>query len=355
MINILEMESSRGWGGQEKRTERLVNNIDESRFKVFWAVEFNSSIYKRKNKINADIFPINLSKIYNIFTIIKLCKFVNINNISIISTHSGKDAWIGNIVGFITNTKVVRVRHLALQIKSPYSYNMATKVVTVSNQVKSYLKSKGVKQDKLINIYTGIDTKKFIDKSSYNLRNELNIDKDAKLVGVVAVLRRAKRHQELIDIFLKLNLPNVKMIIVGNGPQMSNLIRIVKETNSNDRVFFLGHRDDVHKLLPNFDIFCLPSEHEALGTSLLEAQSCGIPVLASNVGGIPEAMLNEKTGFLFDNFNQLKLILLDLLHNAERLSFLKSNARNFVVDNFSVEKMVEDTEKLYDNLIGRDL
>ncbi len=349
MINILEMESSKGWGGQEKRTVRLVNHLDKSKYRVFWAVEYDSNLLKKQHKINAKFFPVKLSRIYNLRTIFILCRFVRNNDIRIISTHSGKDSWIGNIVGIITNTKVVRVRHLILPIKKPTSYNLATKVITVSKQVKSYLRSKGVKKDKLINIYTGIDTDKFIDQQVYDLRKELNLDKDIKLVGVVAVLRGAKRHKELIETFLQLKDVDARLIIVGDGPQMQNLVQLVKSINSKN-IILLGHREDVDRLLPNFDIFCLPSRHEALGTSLLEAQSCGVPVIASNVGGIPEALIDKETGYLFDDFNVLQKQLTELLNNDSKLNYLKGNTRKFIVDNFSVDRMVEDTQILYDDL-----
>jgi len=350
MINILEMESSKGWGGQEKRTVRLVNHLPNGQYKVFWAVEEDSTLYKKKDEINAEFFTIKLNKIYNLKTIYKLCKFVNENKIDIISTHSGKDAWIGNIVGLITNTKVVRVRHLIVPVK-PLSYNLATKVVTVSNQVKKYLLSTGVKEEKLVNIYTGVDTERFTDKLVYDLRTELNIAKETKLIGVVAVLRGAKRHMDLIKTFSKIDL-DAKLIIVGDGPMRSDIEKTIKEYNMKDKVIMLGHRDDVDRLLPNFDIFVLASRHEALGTSLLEAQSCGVPVLASNVGGIPEALKKGETGYLFDNFDMLESQLNDILSDDEKLQNLKSHTREFILKNFSVEKMMEDTQKLYKELVG---
>jgi glycosyltransferase involved in cell wall biosynthesis len=350
MINILEMESSKGWGGQEKRTVRLVNNLPNTEYKVFWAVEEDSTLYKKKDEINAEFFTIKLNKIYNLKTIYKLCKFVNENKIDIISTHSGKDAWIGNIVGLITSTKVLRVRHLIVPVK-PFGYNLSTKVVTVSNQVKKYLISAGVKKEKLINIYTGVDTKRFNDELVYDLRAELNISKETKIIGVVAVLRRAKRHKELIEVIAKLNF-DLKLVIAGDGPQKENLVQLIKERNLQDKVIMLGHRDDVDKLLPNFDIFCLASEHEALGTSLLEAQSCGVPVVASNVGGIPEALSEGETGYLFDDFDMLEKQLNDILKDEKKLLELKSNTRAFILKTFSVEKMMDDTKKLYKELVG---
>lgn len=350
MINILEMESSKGWGGQEKRTVRLVNNLSKAEYKVFWAVEKNSDLYRKKDEINAEFYTFNLKRIYNLKTIFALCSFVKKNKIDIISTHSGKDSWIGNIVGLFTRTKVVRVRHLILPIKGPYSYNLATKVVTVSNQVKDYLSSMGVKENKLLNIYTGIDTKKFNPSMQYNLREELCLENNTLIVGVVAVLRGAKRHMDLIKTFSKINNKDAKLVIVGSGPMQKEIEDCIIETKMENRVILLGHRNDIDKLLPNFDLFCLASRHEALGTSLLEAQSCAVPVLGSNVGGIPEALSNNKTGYLFDDFEQLKKQLDELLKDDKKRKEFSDNAREFVLKTFSVEKMMSDTKKLYKEL-----
>ncbi len=353
MINILEMESSKGWGGQEKRTVRLVNNLPKDEYKIYWAVEEDSTLYKKQNEINAEFFTIPLNKIYNLKTIFKLARFVKEKNIDIISTHSGKDAWIGNIVGLISGVKVVRVRHLIVPIKSPASYNLATKVVTVSEQVRCELEDAGVKKQKLQTIYTGIDTKKFSDKKEYDLRDELGISNDTKLVGCVAVLRGAKRHMDLIKTFSKLENINSKLIIVGDGPMKLEIEKTIKQYNMQNKVIMLGHRNDVATLLPNFDLFVLASRHEALGTSLLEAQSCGVPVIASNVGGIPEALDNGNTGLLFDDFSMLELQLKELLSDESKLQTMKDNCRKFIVEKFSVEKMMEDTQKLYKELVSR--
>lgn len=351
MIKILEMESSRGWGGQEKRTVRLVNNLPENDFEVFWAVEKNSTLYEKREEINGIFLTYKLNKIYNIFTIIKLVQLVKKEKIDIISTHSGKDSWIGNIVGFLTNAKVIRVRHLILPVKGPFSYNCADKVVTVSNQVKDYLISVGVKKEKVQKIYTGIDTNKFLPEIKYDLRKELNLSSNIILIGIVAVLRGAKQHMKLIETFSKLNKENVRLLIIGDGPMENDIIKHINKLNLADKVLMLGHREDVNLLLPNLDMFCLPSRHEALGTSLLEAQSCGVPVLGSNVGGIPEALIDGQTGYLFNTFDELEIRLNELIEDKEKLNQFKINSRKFILENFSVEKMMEDTIKLYREII----
>ncbi|GAX86804.1 conserved hypothetical protein [Lebetimonas natsushimae] len=348
---ILELESSKGWGGQEKRTVRLNNNLSD-KFEIFWGVEKESELFKRQKDIRGNFFNFELDKIYNLKTIYNLVKFVKKNKIDIISTHSGKDAWIGNIVAKLAGVKIIRTRHLLTKIKGPLSYNLSDKVVCVSKQVKEYLASEGVKKEKLEVIYTGIDTKKFKSYSDYNLREDFNINENTVIIGIVAVLRAAKRHIDLLKAVKEID--NVKVVIVGSGPQEKNIKNFIQKNNLEDKVLMLGHREDIDKILPNFDIFVLPSNLEALGTALLEAQSCGVPVVASRVGGIPECVNEGKTGFLFEkeNVSDLKDKLLKLIENRNLREEFSKNARKWIEEKFSTEKMVKDTEKLYERILS---
>jgi glycosyltransferase involved in cell wall biosynthesis len=349
-MKILEMESSKGWGGQEKRTVRLNNNLGKD-YEIFWAVEKNSKLYKRRDEINGEFFTFKLNKIYNLFTIFSLVSFIKKHKIDIISTHSGKDAWIGNIVSKLTNTPVIRVRHLLTPVKSAKSYNMSTKVVCVSEQVREYLKSIGVEENKLEVIYTGIDTNKFIPKEK-TLKKEWNIEENEIVVGIVAVLRSAKRHIDLIKAIK--DIKNAKLVIVGNGPQEDNIKKFIKENSLENKVIMLGHREDIDTILPNLDIFVLPSNMEALGTAILEAESCGIPAIGSRVGGIPECIKENETGLLFEteNIEELREKLTELINNPEKREKFGKSARELIIKNFSTSKMVEDTKTLYKRVIN---
>ncbi len=351
-IKIFEMESSKGWGGQEKRTVRLINNINKEKFELFYAVQPDSKLYENRSKIDAKIIPIKMKQSYDIKAIFNLCKIVKKYNIDIISTHSGKDAWLGSIVGKITNKKVIRTRHLQTPINSTVSYNLSTKIVAVSKQVENYLKEKGVKKDKLTTIYTGIDTEKFKPGNGI-LKKELNLDKNSIIIGIVAVLRNAKRHKDLIEAITQIDNSNIHLIIVGSGPQEENIKKIILEKNISEKITMLGHREDVEKILPDFDIFVLPSNMEALGTSILEASSCGVPCIGSKVGGIPECIIDNKTGFLFENQNidDLKAKINILIKDKNKRKEFAKSARELILKNFSVSSMVNNTQQLYESLI----
>ena len=344
-MRILELESSRGWGGQEKRTVRLNNSLDAE---IFWAVSKDSELFARQDEIKGKFFAVEMKKTYDLSSIFQVVNIVEKYDIDIISTHSGKDAWIGAIAGKITGTKVVRTRHLLTPINSPTSYNLSDKVVCVSKGVRDYLASKGVKEDKLEVIYTGIDTQKYTPEIKKDLKKELGID--GVLIGIVAVLRAAKRHKDLIEAIKDLD---VKLAIIGDGPQRENLEKLIKELKLESKVFMLGHRNDVPEILPSLDIFVLPSSQEALGTSILEASACGVSVVASNVGGIPECVEDGKSGFLFkaENIDDLKEKLENLIENPQLRIEFGQYGREMVEKRFSVNKMLLETQKLYEELV----
>jgi glycosyltransferase involved in cell wall biosynthesis len=352
VIKILELDSSKGWGGQEKRTARLVNRLGEG-FKVYWGVNPDSELYRRRKEIAGEFIPVKLEKSYNLGTILKLVSLVKSAHIDIISTHSGKDGWIGTIVGKLAGVKVVRTRHLFHPIRSPLSYNLADRVVAVSRKVAQRLVEGGVKKEKVKVIYTGIDTDRFRPRPT-RFREEIGVGSDEVLVGIVSVLRSAKRHEDLIRAVAPLP---VKLVIVGDGPKRGELERLVAELGIGDKVIFTGERGDVEKVYPALDIAVLPSRSEALGTMLLEAQACEVPVIGSRVGGIPEAVLEGETGLLFEpgNIEELRKKIEELAQDRERRKEMGHKGRQWVIAHFSVDKMVEATKLLYRDLLkGRD-
>lgn len=347
MINILELESSLGFGGQEHRTQRVINGLDKKKFKVFYGLnKCSKSLLK---DIDCEFVEFNLKKVYNIFEIIKICKFVKKNKIDIISTHSGKDGIIGAIVGKICKIKVVRTRHLQLPITSPFTYNLNTKVVGVCQAVCDDLIKRGVKKELVTRIYTGIDTNKYTPNFSINLKKEFSLSDDTVCIVIVAVLRAAKNHKLLIEAFNELNIENSALFIVGDGPQKENLQNLTKDKKN---IFMLGNRNDVNEFLGSMDILVLPSNMEAIGGVVLEASSCEVATIASNVGGLGESVCDKKSGLLFENGNKeaLKKALKELILNKDLRDKFAKFGREYVIKNFSIEKMIKDTEKLYESL-----
>lgn len=137
-------------------------------------------------------------------------------------------------------------------------------------------------------VINGVDTERFRPADQARSRLRLGLPAAAPLVGCIGRLEAVKGHDILIDAMA--GLPGVHLALVGGGSQAGALKARVEALGLEDRVHFLGHRDDSSELLPCFDVFCLPSRAEGLPLALLEAQSVGLPVVASAVGGVPFAV-----------------------------------------------------------------
>lgn len=354
MIRVLELESSKGWGGQEKRTVRVINGLNKSRFKVYYGVHKDSELMRRKDEIEAEFLELPITKSYNIFDLIRIVKAVKKHAIDIISTHSGRDAWIGAIAGKLTGAKVVRVRHLQLPINSPLSYNLSDRVTAVCRSVADHLVSRGVKKEKVDIIYSGRDMSLFRPDRSYDFRGEIGADKDEILIGIVAVLRAQKRHTLLLEALTKLP-SNCKVVIIGEGPQEGNIKSAIKTLGLEDRVYMLGHREDVARILPSLDIFVLPSIMEAIGGSAIEASACELPVVVSRIGGLPEVVLDGESGYIFepDCVDSLVEKLLLLIESKERREAFGRRGREFVLESFNIERMIRESEEQYEQILHR--
>ena len=170
-------------------------------------------------------------------------------------------------------------------------------------------------------------------------------------VITVANLRPEKNHETLIAAadLLSADFPDVEFQIVGDGPRRSELEALVRSRRLDDRVSFLGHREDVGRLLSEASIFALPSRSEAFPNGAIEAMAAGLPVVASAVGGLLDLIDHGRTGLLVEPGNPTALAdaLRRLLTNPAAAAQIGERARADVQQRYSFERMVEAFEDLY--------
>lgn len=147
-------------------------------------------------------------------------------------------------------------------------------------------------------VYNFVDERVYFPRDDGSLRREFAAP-DEKLLIHLSNFRPVKRVADTVDVFERVNrqLP-ARMLYVGEGPELSKINRLVRERGLSDRVIFLGKQDEVARVLSMADLLLLPSEKESFGLVALEAMACGVPVIASDAGGIPELIRHGETGFL---------------------------------------------------------
>lgn len=167
--------------------------------------------------------------------------------------------------------------------------------------------------------------------------------------------RPVKRIPDVIEIFRRVREKvKTKLVLVGDGPEMSLAEHLIGQHGLNDEVMLLGNQDSIGTILPVADLFVLPSQTESFGLSALEAMSCGVPALVSDTGGLPELVTNGVDGFLLPvgDVTGMSEAAIGLLSDKSKLAAMKEAARNTAVTRFSADRMVPMYEDYYLRVIA---
>ncbi|MGL6340094.1 MAG: glycosyltransferase family 4 protein [Waterburya sp.] len=185
------------------------------------------------------------------------------------------------------------------------------------------------------------------------IRQELGLEANSQILLTVARLHPQKGHDYLIPIMPAIiaRFPNVQFVWVGDGEYQADLNHQLQEYQVKDKVSFLGYRQDIPNLLAAADLFLFPSYQEGLPFAVLEAMIYGLPIVASDTGGIPEMIVNEEHGLLFRTGDRQDLLeKLDWALNHPAAMAQMANMAQIQVQKFSEATMLQDTLEVLQNL-----
>lgn len=176
-----------------------------------------------------------------------------------------------------------------------------------------------------------------------------------KIIVHTSNFRAVKRVTDAIKIFniVQKEIP-AKLLLVGDGPDRFESERLVRELNLNDSVKFLGKQDGLVEILSSSDLFLIPSQSESFGLAALEAMACGLPVISSSVGGLPELVKHNECGFISEigDVERMAKYSLDLLTNEKKYKVFSQNARKRAVNKFDTSIIVPMYEEHYKNILN---
>ncbi len=275
------------------------------------------------------------------------------NNIEVIHGHNLLSTLIMYLGALISCKKVLVYTTVHGVGKESFFKFAPGKLVAVSKFVQSNLINAGISHSKIKVIYNGFIDLKNTPKTPMLLK-QFDYPKGYRLnIISVAMMTKFKGHKRLIEAFSKvLNVhQNIHLTLVGDGDCKSALMKDVERLAISEKVTFAGIRNDVPKLLCDSHLFVHLPDYETFGMVVLEAMAAGLPVVASNVGGIPELIVSGKSGYLVDNnieniVDKINNILGD---QALRKTF-GLNARARVSEYFDFCKVVGQYESLYNKL-----
>lgn len=231
--------------------------------------------------------------------------------------------------------------------------------IAVSKAVADFLiQSKITQPHKIKIIHNGISlsANKHIDGQALELVNQYGLKKQDIIIGTIGSLNIQKDTATLIKAMPRVitKLPKAKLVIVGSGPLKHKLQKLTQKLGISQNVIFAGVIKEIPGILQIFTVFVLPSRSEAFGISILEAMKAGVPVIATNVGGIPEIITNNRNGILIEAGDSKTLASSIIrLVNDRKLQQKFSKAGEETIKNFSINKMVQATVKVYKDLTKR--
>jgi L-malate glycosyltransferase len=266
------------------------------------------------------------------------------SNIKIITTLHGTDITLTGLeISFLPTMR--------------FSIQKSDGVTAVSEFLKTKTQSQyDIQKDiRVIPNFINVDFyKKVNNKETECLRDRLTKNKE-KIMVHTSNFRPLKRVDDVIRIFQKVNekIPS-KLLLIGDGPERSKCEYLAKDLGIDDKVKFYGEQESFMELLSIADLFLMPSQSESFGLSALEAMACGVPVVSSNAGGLPELNLHGETGYIAEigDVDKMADYAVTLLDDPKRYEIFSENALERATNLFSAEKIIPEYEKYYEEVLG---
>jgi len=368
-VNIAFIASALPVGGVERQWQALINKIDNNKYCVtliclYSLGEIGEEIKRSGIKSYSNVVKsrfsilsvhvlktilerekINICFLWNqpltLFYGVLASKLANVKRI-ITAIHS-TGFWPRKVSSFFLN-----------KLFTPY----LEKIVAVGTHHKDYLvRCEGFPAEKVVVIFNGVDINQYDkDVDRVKKKREIEISEEDKVVGIVSRLTNVKRH----DIFLRAakmilhHNPNVVFLIIGDGEQRYKIEGLITEQGLSHNVKMLGLRKDIVELNKILDVSVLSSDSEALPMTLLESMASSVPIVATNVGSVPDIIINGENGFLIspNSPGRLAEAVLTILNNENLAKKMGERGRQIASSKFSEENMVSNYEKLF---MGVDL
>ena len=311
-----------------------------------------------------------ISPVRDIHALYDLVRIIKTEKPDVVHTHTSKAGLLGRLaakiakVPFVVHTPhghvffghfgpvLSRVFLWVERLLSPLTDRV---VALTKGEIRDYTDFHVYSQDKLVKIHSGVDIEKFkqVRVGAVEKKRSLGLDQDGLVVGFIGWLLPIKGPMHLLKAMEVVwqDHADTNLVFIGKGDLDVDLRAEALKTGANGRLNFLGWRNDIEEIMPIFDIFVLPSLNEGMGRVLVEAMAAGKPIVASNVGGIPDLVHHDHNGLLVPPGDEkaLAAAILQLIDDPEKAKMLGQRGRERC-HQYSVEAMVEKLDNLYENL-----
>ncbi len=368
-VNVLHIIHSLSWGGAENQVVTLAPALCNSRYTIHVCCLRREGVQASKLRSRGvQVVALNMRLRYWPIAVYRLIRLIRKLKPKIVHTHMSDVCVWGAVVGRLAGVPVIvttevgmspwKRRHHMLLDRVANHFN--DKMIAVSEQICQHqIRNQVVSPDKVVVIPNAVDIQRFDgQKSQGQLKLQLGVDHSSWLVGTVARLAQPKRLDHLLKAArLVCDIaPKAQFIIVGDGPLRDQLERQAIQLDlAPDHLRFLGNLQHITDFLMALDIFALSSETEGIPVAMLEAMAASRPVVATQVGGIPQVIKDRHNGLLVPPHdpNGLAQAILTLMEDSALRRSVALEGYRTVSARFSTDAVCQQIVALYDDLLEK--
>ncbi|RJP24563.1 MAG: glycosyltransferase family 1 protein [Candidatus Abyssobacteria bacterium SURF_5] len=358
----LHINDQATWRGGEQQVSYLLKGLKERGERAELIAQPESVLGRLAREAKITVHPIRMRGELDIVAARQIARLIRSKGFDVVHMHTAHAHTLGCLasafnprplcivsrrVDFPINQKPLGIPALKYRWRVDH-------YIAISKAVKQVLVNGGVRSKKISIVHSGVAPRTPF-RSREEVRQTLGLADDAPLVGNIGALVDHKGHRYLIEaipLVLK-KVPAAKFVIIGDGELRESLEALSSRLGIDDAIMFLGFQADPISYLAAIDLFVAPSHMEGLNTSIIDAMMLARPIVATQAGGIPELVENERTGLLVPpkNPGALADAIVRLLGNPEKAAELARAAREKAMEHFTADRMVEGTLAVYSRLL----
>jgi L-malate glycosyltransferase len=358
-MNVLHLDSGLAFRGGQQQVLQLAIGLARVGVEQQLVLRSGSVFERRAVEANLPFTTLSFRSEGDLISALQLRTAIRRFQPQIVHAHDARTLGLAALTWAMgTRSRIIAARRVAFPLRrnplTAMKYrSVARRIIAVSQYVRDLLVASGVEERRVDVVYDGVDLSKVSQRS--DSRRELGVEPEACLIGCVGQFVAEKGHEFLIRAFAHIRqlIPHAMLVLVGDGELKGQYRMLVQQLDMEGKVLFHGFVPDIGSVLPALDLFVFPSLHEGLGSSLLAAMACEVPICASRTGGIPEIIQDGVTGYLFNpgDVAAITQSMLEALKSPQRSCDLAKAAAKTVVQRFSVAHMVEATREVYANVL----
>jgi len=351
-MNILVILHSHICGGAEAHALVLMRGLVKRGHRVSFAGPRDSWLAEKTEENGVDLIHVPMHGMTDLSSFFLLGRAAHRLKPDLLHAHLVRGTHYATLVGRALGCPSLATAHSTISYKR---FHRANHIVAVSQAVKDSLVARQIKSSKITRIYHGVPDNFALRRQRQDVRKNLGLKDHECALCMVARFIPDKGHDFLLHALSGLKDRRCKLFLAGDdsGTWAAEMKQMVKDRGLENRVLFLGFKEDVPRFLAGMDILIAPSRREALSISIIEALSMGLPVVGTRTGGIPEVVRHGQNGLLVKKEDREELLkaITSLASHPETCRAYGLKGRQVFLQQFSEEKMLDHHLKLYQSFI----